>query len=283
MPVNFRQFDIIVSGEYYVTFLVSLKLLLTFNKARHITWGFNQSRRLLVFSFGLLNTLINFVFSRTDHITTFSRRESEIFSKIHNIKFEKFQFIYWSFDLPEVATLNPYTSEKKYVCMIGRNNRDWFTFADAVKLSNVEGIAVCAYPTEEEYNYMVDRGITIFKNLDMPNCLAIIRDSVANIILVNDNKRGAGHITAVASMLLKKPQIISDVDTIKDYFDDNQAFFTPLFDAKSVADYINLIESDPKLANEMGENGYKFAKENCSNAHFIDQFFSVLRQVYNSK
>ncbi len=77
--------------------------------------------------------------------------------------------------------------------------------------------------------YMLDRhpiqnwpNVLVLKDRPMEECLNYIAGSFAHLVLVIDESRGAGHISAVSAMLLSKPQIFSDVAPLSDYLLDGR-------------------------------------------------------------
>jgi glycosyltransferase involved in cell wall biosynthesis len=52
----------------------------------------------------------------------------------------------------------------------------------------------------------------------MSECVSCIRNAAANVTLLRDGSRGAGHITVVIAMHLGVPQIYSDTEVLREYF-----------------------------------------------------------------
>lgn len=282
MPVKFQKCDIIVTTEYYLSFFLNIRLLLTRCNVKHIVWGLNQSRRLLVFRLGILNKIVNYIFNRANAVVTHSRREAIIFSNTHAIDYQKFRFVHWGYDLPAFQKTRYVNFDDEYVCMIGRNNRDWQTFAEAVEASGIKVVAVCSSISEHDRSTLLATGIRIYENLSMAECLNVIKYSLANVVLVNDDERGAGHITVVSSMLMAKPQIISNVEVLSDYFTDGVHGYTvPISSPEKVSYAINEIKNNQVLRKKFSVYSQEYAQRWFSPAHIASEFDILAKAVLN--
>lgn len=275
--ISKNEYDIIVSTEYFISFAINIKLMLTKNKTKHIIYGLNQSARLIKSRYNIINNIINSVFNNSSLFVTHSKEEIKLFSKIHNLDGNKFSFSHWGFDLPVLKNDRFSNENNEYIAFIGRNNRDLRTFCDALAGSKYSGIIITA--AYNKPSFPLPENINIFYDLPMDDCLSCIKHSKLNVVLVNDANRGAGHITIVASMLMKKPQIISDVKVIDDYFiDGRHGIKVPLNNAKLVKDAIKKLEQEP-LYTEVSENAYLYAIQHFKNDKVANRFIDILKQV----
>ena len=202
IPMRVSKFDFIITSEYFSAFAVNLRLLLTRAKTKHVTIGLNQSRRLLRTGVQWADAIINSIFQRTDLVIVHSRREAELFAHIHHIHNDRFCFSPWGFDLPEITPTQFSRWGKRYVCLVGRNNRDIETFVAAICGMEVDGIVI----TSEQHipTGKLPPNVHVFCDLALNETLDCIRNATANTILLKDNQTpGAGHITAVAAMFAR--------------------------------------------------------------------------------
>lgn len=259
MPRRLSRYDVVVSFEYFVSFGVNLRLWLLRSRARHICYSFNQSRRLLKFGNRLLDGWINAVFDRARLFVVHSRREQSLFSEIHDLDPRKFYFAHFALRTPTVRPDVFSKSKDKYVCLIGRNNRDIRCFVEALDGLGLKGVVIT---DRRNADPVADRdGISVHYDLDTNACLDCIRHALANVILVKDDARGAGHITAVQAMLLGKPQVISDVAVLRDYFVDGRHGITvPTGDVAAARRAIAHLLDHPEKASEYGENARRHAE-----------------------
>jgi glycosyltransferase involved in cell wall biosynthesis len=273
------DYDLIITKEYFASFGVNLRLLLTRARTKHVTIGLNQSRRLLKSSLGPINRLIDAIFNRTNLMIVHSRREATLFNQIHNIPADKFHFLFWGFDLPQTTPTRFSAWPKRYVCFIGRNNRDVETFIRAVTGLDVD--AVIIVPASQRIDREdLSSNIHLFLDLPFNETLDCIKNAAANVILLKSDDRGAGHITVVAAMFAGTPQIISDVEVIKDYVVDGvSALMVPLGDAGAVRTAIERILNDPSYAARLSLNAKDYAQRWLTNEQVTKRTVSVLEKL----
>jgi glycosyltransferase involved in cell wall biosynthesis len=264
MPRRLSKYGIIITHEYFSSFGVSLRLLLTFCRTKHVTIGLNQSRRLLKTRVQAVDRQINRVFGRCNLIIVHSRREMTLFNTLHSIPMNRFHFSLWGFDLPRITPAKFSSWDRPYVCLVGRNNRDIDLFVKALEGMPIDGILITSkreYVPEE-----LPRNIHVFRDLPQNDTLDCIKNARANLILVKDDDRGAGHITAVAAMFAGTPQIFSDVEVLRDYLVDGvSATEIPLGDAYALRAAIEKMLANPTLASALSENAKSYAERWLTN------------------
>ena len=262
---DFATYDVVAASEYYLTWAVCLRLLLSRQKPHVVGITFNQSRRLLLSGISLFDWLLNKIWRRAALFLVHSKAEAVHFARIHDIPEDRFVFSHWGYDLPaydlEEAVLPP----EPYVTMVGRNNRDIATFCAAVERAGVKGVLITAsymlsrYPVENPDNVLAlaDRPIE--------ECLNYVAGSFAHLVLVLDADRGAGHISSVSAMHLGKSQIFSDVAPLRDYLIDGfNGIAVPVADVDAVAAAIRTLLDDSTLRKELAANGRRFALEHLT-------------------
>jgi glycosyltransferase involved in cell wall biosynthesis len=274
------DYDLIVSSEYYVSFGVNLRLRMGRSKARHLVWGLNQSRRAI--DLRLTRSLVSWVFNRSDQIIVHSRREAGIFAELHSIPAGKFEFVPWGFDLPEVAwTRNWSQDAEPYVCLIGRNNRDLDTFCQGLEGTGIRGVVISSgLGTADLAALRKWPHIDVYQDLDMSACLDCIRGAMANVVLLKDDRRGAGHITMVAAMLLGKAQIITRAAVVEDYFvADLHALAVPFAAVVPFRTALLRLRDDGQLRSNLEVSARQFAFENFTNEVIARRFMQVAQSA----
>jgi len=257
------DYDVVAAAEYYLTWALCLRLLLS-KRPKVAALTFNQSRRLLLTGLRPLDSLLNGIWRRSSLFLVHSRDEAARFAKVHDIPKDRFVFSHWGYDLPDHDPKRTKLPNEPYVVMIGRNNRDLATFCAAVERAGVKGVLVTAA-------YMLKRqplaspDVLILADLSLEECLNYIAGSFAHLVLVVDADRGAGHISSVSAMLLGKPQIFSDVAPLSDYLKDGfNGIAVPVGDVEAVARAIAKLRDDPVRANQLGSTGRSFALKELS-------------------
>ena len=268
-----RRPDIVVSSEYRRSFLVNLALLLTFSRAPHLVLGMNLSAQSITSRRAVLQRLIDRVFARSSAIVVHSLKEAELFAALHHLPVDRFVFSHWGYDLPPSEGTRFAAAQKPYFCMIGRNNRDLETFAEAVRLAGVRGIAVV--PGYLQLDPALEQVLEIHRDLPMADCVDCIRHAAANVTLLRDGERGAGHITVVTAMHLGVPQIHSDAEVLREYLP-GPLFSTPvpIGDAAAAAAAMReTLKPEPASAPEARR---AFARAWLSHDHATDRIAAIL-------
>ena len=278
IPKRLSNYDVILTNEYFTSFGINLRLLLTLSKVKHITIGLNQSRRLLKTKVKLVDRILDYIFRRTDLVIVHSRREADLFNHIHNIPANKFYFSLWGYDLPEISVTRFSRWPKPYVCLIGRNNRDLATFIKAIDGINIDGIIITSH--NETLPEKIPSNVYIFTDLPPNETLDCIKNALASAILLKDNDRGAGHITAVAAMFSGTPQIVSDVEVLRDYFIDGVSAITvPLGDVQAVRIAIERLISDRAYSERLVENARRYAERWLTNERVTKRITYALTKL----
>lgn len=268
-----RRYGLIVANEYSTAIGLGILAVLFRARARMVVLSLNLSRRPLKLRIPLLQRLIDRALARYDAIVVHSQPEVDAFVALHKLDASHFHVIPWGFDLPPVDR-EPWPGlPARYVCVIGRNNRDFATAAEALRGTGVAGVFIGTGSSLESGA----PGIQCFESLPFNDCLKIMAGALANVILVKDEARGAGHITAVAGMLLERPHIFSNVGTLSGYLEDERdGIAVPLHDPQAVRDAVKRLESDAELAARMGRAGRERALCELSHAVFMKRVADVI-------
>lgn len=252
-----RGAGVVLTSEYFNAAAVSAILRLTGSRARHAVIGLNVSNnRTLRTKSPRLNRWLNrLFFGRIDMAVVASKPEAEIFVRQHDIPKDRFAFVHWAYDLPQ-GEGHFQRPERPYFCLIGRNNRDHATFCAALEGMEADGVIIAHTPP----GLTLPANVRAYTEIPLADCIDCIRHAVANVILVQDADRGAGHITIVTAMHCGRPQIISHVDTALDYFiPEKHALTVPLEDPKAVRAAMQTLLDNPERAERMGRDAADFA------------------------
>lgn len=268
-----RRYDLIVTNEYTTAIGLGMLARLFRARARMAVLSLNLSRRAFRVTIPALQRFIDKALGRYDAIVVHSRPEIASFVELHNLKAERFKVIRWGFDLPTYEGAELPSLPSSYVCVIGRNNRDFATVAAALAGTGIAGVFVGADRSLQS----TDPDIRCFESLPFESCLKIMAGAIANVITVKDSTRGAGHITAVSGMLLGKPHIFSEVETLSGYLRNRRdGIAVPVGDAGAIHRAVCCLASDPALAARMGDEGRKHALSEMSHAKLMESVLEVL-------
>jgi glycosyltransferase involved in cell wall biosynthesis len=276
---NPSQYDLIVSNEYYLAFGVNLRLLLTGCPAAHIIWGLNQSRRLLDIKYS--ERFVSWVFNRANRVVTHSAHETDLFARVHNIDRCKFRFAHWGYDLPHISeTIFSQPRSAPYVCLIGRNNRDIETFCKGLAGTGVRGIIIASGIPDNLLTSIQEFDVEVHQDLDLNACLDCIRNALANVVLVKNDERGAGHITVVSGMLLGKPHIMTRARVLADYCEHNVHGLTvEMHSVDSFRKAVQHLLAHPDVRSNMGRAAREFAIANLTNTAVANRFYNIASEL----
>lgn len=258
-----RNYNVVITNEYNNAFVFALVGKIFRSSIKSIAISLNISGRPLKSGFIFVDFFIDRVFRGISAVVVHSREEIDLFARLHGISKDNCRFSPWGFDSPTATPTSDFCAESlPYFCMIGRNNRDFDTFIAALSLSNLEGVIVCG--ENERLNIPPTTRVRVFRNLAMSECAACVRYSLANVILVKDANRGAGHITAVMGMHFAKPHIFTDVPTLEDYLEHaRHGIGVKLRDAGAVADAMIKLRDEVESAIRYG----KIAQSDAQHRH----------------
>jgi glycosyltransferase involved in cell wall biosynthesis len=153
-----------------------------------------------------------------------SDHERHVFSNAYGIPLERFAFEHWGIGPPTVPDPAALPGEfvdwvaqrEPFFCAIGRNNRDFRTFAEALRGAPYHGVIVAMRGLFD--NEEVPPNVTVLHDLPYDQCQHLIAHSVANVVPVKESGIGAGHITMVHAMHMGKAQIVTTLPALADYF-----------------------------------------------------------------
>ena len=277
---RFRNARLVVSESYFTTAYVSLLLWLTRGRAKHIVAGLNiSSNRIFHSGSAALNRIFNLMFRRIDLAIVASRPEVEQFHRLHDIPRNRFSFLHWAYDLPQLES-NFVPPERPYFCLIGRNNRDQAAFCEALRGLDAEGVIITQAPAD----VTPPENVRVLFDLPLGDCIGCIRGAVANVVLVKDQERGAVHITMVTAMHCARPQIVTGVPTVLDYVvPGRHVLSVPLGDVAAVRAAFEWMLAHPAEADRMGEEARDYAGRWLSAAHREEQLTARYRAVLASE
>jgi glycosyltransferase involved in cell wall biosynthesis len=251
------QYDAVVTDEYARAGAVAMRRQLTGLDRPLIAIGLNQSGQLYKLGRKPVDGYFDRLFQGIDASLVHSQHERLLWKEAHGMDPSKIAFSPWGADIREGAP-GPFR-EGPYVCMVGRNNRDLDTFREACAFAEIKGVAIIS--DHVSTTAVSDEGVEIIRNAPMADCIACIRDSLANLILLKDDHRGAGHITAVIAMHKGRPSIYSRAQGLKDYLRDGETgIAVPFHDAAAAAAAIDRLRTDHVEAEKISAEAKAFAE-----------------------
>lgn len=277
---NFSKYDAVVITGYALAFAACLRTILTGGKTPIIIVGLNLSGSPIKTGITFIDGLINKIFQKLTLSIVHSQNEIQLFHDLHGLDKSRFAFAHWGYDLPAFDSKR-FADHDPYVCMIGRNNRDFKTFCSAIEKTGVNGVIVA--PAYAKFDFPVPDQVEIYRDIPFEDCLSCIENAAANLILVNDDERGAGHITAVSAMLLGVPQIYSEVSVLEDYFVKNvTGFAVPIGDREKVAEAIKRLIDNDAQSRKIAERAKDYALRWLSHEAIAQRQSALIMSAINN-
>ncbi|WP_213773862.1 hypothetical protein [Bradyrhizobium sp. dw_78] len=283
---DIRDFDLVIAQEYFSAFGMALRASVSSAATKLAVIGFNVSRRYLVTRSRSANRLINRIFSRLSIIVVHSRAERRLFCQVHDLDPNRVALALWGYDLPrtfrEGRAISLGRFDQRYVCMVGRNNRDFAALTEAIRGTSIPAIYVASRVTDP-WLESSDQ-IEILYDIPFDDCLAIIANAALSIILLKDQKRGAGHITAVSAMMLGKAQVFSDADVLNDYLiAGDHGLAVPLNDPTATRQAIVKLYNNNQLAEYYGQEAKRYALKYLTNAAAQKRTFALMNAALEER
>jgi hypothetical protein len=277
---DIAEFDLVIANEYFSAFGLCLRSFVSRCRTKVAVIGFNVSRRYLSTRFRPLNRVLNRVFRQLSLIVVHSRAEQELFSRVHDLPIDLFEVVLWGYDLPTSFQSrggrwrSPFEG-RRFVSMIGRNNRDFKTLHRAVAGTDVPAVLVTSSLNKPEPGG--SELVRVLYDLSFDECLDVTQQSAVSITLLNDDLRGAGHITVVSAMHLGRPQVFSDAGVLRDYVRNGEhGIGVPMGDAQKVRQAILDLLVDADRSEHYGAQAKQFATAHLSNDAFQDQLLKLV-------
>jgi glycosyltransferase involved in cell wall biosynthesis len=108
----------------------------------------------------------------------------------------------------------------RFVCCIGRNNRDLETFVEAVRRAGVRAVLICREGQAD--GLALPPGLILRTDVPKAECEEVMEKAMATVVPLVDDSTGAGHMTVVLSLLLGTPVVATRSAVLSDYVRDGE-------------------------------------------------------------
>ena len=274
-----REYDLVISMDFYLTLGLAIRKYLFGGIDKHFSYGFNKSRDSFLERMRLVRILLSKALRSCDLFVVHSIAEAGIFSDYFDLPRNRFLFRHWGADLPvyteEGRLREKFSIAGDFVCAIGRNNRDYELFFRAVK--NIDVPVVVVAPEYALAGLEVPCNVKVLSGLSMSDSLGLINAAMINVVPIKDATRGAGHMTVVFAMHMGKPQIITEVDTIRDYFTPDQVVSVEHGSVQDLSAEIKRLVNDSVARKGLGECSVSYSEQWLSSASVKRSVTDILR------
>lgn len=248
--------DVVITHHPYMTFYIALVYWIFGVKKPHYAFSFNHGNGRFLKGINLL--IARRVFRYVDGFVVFSEKEKEIYGRYYNIPYEKMSFVHWAVKSPEFESEMEFVENRPYICCMGRNNRDFEVFIEAVRKVGVNAIIVCSPHQIDEDS--LPRNVIVRYGVSMKEAMGILAESIICVTPLKDASTGAGHITIVSSLQLGIPQIITKLQTVDDYFiHGKHGLYVEQGSVESLSDAISELLDSPEQLKSMSAFSQQFS------------------------
>jgi glycosyltransferase involved in cell wall biosynthesis len=221
---------------------------------------------------GIKRSLFGWMFAKVDRLVVFSKLERSLYAKAFSLPEERFDVIHWGVAPPAVESAETPFEPGQYVCAIGGNARDYGTLLDAARL--IPHIRfVCVVRPNNLIGLDIPTNVIVHTNLPVGQAMNILAHSRFMVLPLLHSEVPCGHVTIVAAMYLGKAFIITDSEGIRDYVQNGyNAITIPPRSASALAEATERLWNTPGLCEGLGENGRRFARQECTEEQVAQHF-----------
>lgn len=210
--------------------------------------------------------------SNVDRFVVFSRLERSLYAKAFDLPEDHFEMIYWGVEPPDVSSPEAPLEAGDYVCAIGGNARDYGTLLESARLTPHIRF-VCVVRPNSLRGLAVPPNVTVHTNLPTGQAMNMLLHSRFMVLPLLHSEVPCGHVTIVAAMHLGKAFIITDSEGVRDYVQDrHNAITIPPRSAEALADATERLWRSLVLCKNLGENGRRFARRECTEERIVQHF-----------
>lgn len=221
--------------------------------------------------------VLGLMLSNVDRLIVFSRLERSLYAKAFDLPEDHFDVIRWGVNPPDVESPEVPLDPGEYVCAIGGNARDYRTLLQAARaMPHIR--FVCVVRPDSLRGLDIPPNVTVHTNLPLGQTMNILMHSRFMVLPLLHSEVPCGHVTIVAAMHLGKAFIITDSEGVSDYVQDGyNAVTVPSHSTAALIEATQRLWSAPVLCKSLGENGRRFAKQECTEERVVRHFRGWLK------
>lgn len=237
----------------------------------HFSFSFNfaelpHGRKRWLFSFG---------FQQIKGLRVHSQMEKGLYSEYFGIAPDRIEVRLWSVNIPEVSP-DPPVLDQPYVSAVGGNARDYRTLLAAAQMLGTVPMVWVVRP-ENITGLTLPPHVHVLSNIPYPLAMNVVANSRLTVVPLRDSQVPCGHVTLVSGMFLKTPIVATNSTGISDYVIDGwNGLLCKPSNPSDMAEKIRILWEDPETARTLGENGFWFASEHCSERTVRDDLSAIL-------
>lgn len=187
-----------------------------------------------------------------DKIICYSSSECEYYSKKFNLEINK--FIYLNLGIRRMNT-NKYKKDikaDKYILSCGKSNRDYGFLISTLKNTKYQVHIIC-----DNLKGVKEKNIKVYNDVYGEKYFEMLANAYCVVIPLKDLKISSGQLVLLQAMQFKKPVIITETETVKNYIIDSYNGILIKNIGSNLIEAIEKLYNSEELYNKLSENAYK--------------------------
>jgi glycosyltransferase involved in cell wall biosynthesis len=263
-----------VSHDPKNTFIAERFLRLRHFKGAHIAYSFNYS----ALPQGIRHKLHKRAFETVDRFVVYSTLERSLYHKHLGIPMHKLDFVHWGVNPPRDDGATPIIPGR-YICALGENSRDYRCLVEAMRSLPHIPLVLVVRP----YNVsgmIIPDNVKVMSSIPFDAAMNVLRHSEFMALPLINPDVPCGHVTLVNAMHLGKALAITRSSGVIDYVrEGDNALMCEAGNVEEMRGSINKLWEDLDLRKKLGQNGLRFATENCCEEKIVQNFHRMLEEL----
>lgn len=240
----------------------------------HLAYSFNFTD----LPTGMQHSLMIKAFRQPTRFVTYSNVERKLYADYFDISIEKIDMLHWAVHTPKVDLTEQPIETGRYICALGSQGRDYATLIAAMKkLPNIK-LVIVTNPDSLQ-GLTIPGNVKIHTDIPLARAHNILAHSAFMVLPLRDSQVPCGHVTIVSGMFFNKAMIVTNSLGVQDYIEDDKTGL--FFESKNVDDLSKKIEAlwdDQSKVNQLGQAGFAFANQYCTEKTAVNYFADFLKQ-----
>jgi len=225
---------------------------------------------------GWKKEIFSFGFRQLKSLRVASKIEKSLYSGYFGIPEHLIEVRLWGINIPQVSA-DPPILNQPYVSAVGGSARDYVTLLGAAQLLCTIPMVWVVRP-ENIAGLELPPHVHVLRNISYPHAMNVVANSRLTVVPLKDSKVSCGHVTLVSGMLLKRAVVATNSAGVLDYVTDGwNGLLCEPHSATDLAEKIRTLWEKPETAQMLGENGFRFASEHCSEKSVREDLSAILR------
>lgn len=203
-----------------------------------------------------------------DKLVVFSSSEKRYYSELFNISEDK--FFCTNIGIEDISDKYKISNNGRMLA-VGRSNRDYDFLISSLKGTGVPIDIIC-----DTVNFENEDNIIVYKNISGDAYYKMLARCNAVIIPLKERKISSGQLVILQAMMMGKPLIITEAESIKDYVTNEKTALIIEKNKKDLLMAINRVYEDLSLYKTLQiqerseyEENYSLFKMGCNIGRFV--------------